>query len=434
MTTTSERQTRNRPSLAAEDRDLARQVGARLRAARTRAGLTQRELAAPRYTKAYVSALENGLIKPSMAALRFLARQLGTVPEAFLADADTHWERLDAELRLAAGDWQAAADRFQAILDTDPSGVGRGMVLLGLAEATVRLNRPFDAIGHATDARELLTAANRTAEAHRATYWLAAAHHGANDPGRARMLLEELMAATGAGADPDLRVRCLIALAATVSMNDEASVAIGLLEEARRIGADLDDRRRATLLSSLAQSYRLTGDLEAAVRTGTEAVSLFRAVEARAETALIENELALTYLALGSIGEAVRHLGAARVEMAEAKDDFRMAHIADTEARIALERGDTAGAERLAAEALDLSERTNNTRAQLSALLTAARAARRSNDIGRAVELLERAERAAESAPQSRLREVLTEWSELAAESGDHARAYELSRRALALR
>src|SRR5690349_23260121 len=127
MTTQSERQTRNRPSLAAEDRDLARQVGARLRAARTRAGLTQRELAAPRYTKAYVSALENGLIKPSMAALRFLARQLGTVPEAFLADADTHWERLDAELRLAAGDWQAAADRFMAILDTEPSGVGRGM-------------------------------------------------------------------------------------------------------------------------------------------------------------------------------------------------------------------------------------------------------------------------------------------------------------------
>jgi hypothetical protein len=32
-----------------------------------------------------------------------------------------------------------------------------------------------------------------------------------------------------------------------------------------------------------------------------------------------------------------------------------------------------------------------------------------------------------------RLREVLTEWSELAAEAGDHARAYELSRRALSL-
>src|SRR5437879_3225628 len=183
--------TRTRRSLAAEDLDLARQVGTRLKAARTRAGLTQRELAEPRYTKAYISALENGLIKPSMAALRFLARRLGTVPEAFLADADTHWERLDAEVRLAAGDWQSALDRFQTILDTDPQGVGRGLCLLGIAEAAYRLGRPFDAIGHATEARELLTKANRIAEAQRATYWLSAAHHASNDPVRATMLLED---------------------------------------------------------------------------------------------------------------------------------------------------------------------------------------------------------------------------------------------------
>src|SRR6185503_11926896 len=192
--------TRTRPSLAAEDRDLARQVGVRLKAARTRAGLTQRELAEPRYTKAYISALENGLIKPSMAALRFLARRLGTVPEAFLADQDTHWQRIDAELRLAAGDWQSAADRFQAILDSGVAGVGRGLGLVGLAEATYRLGRSREVIGLATEARELLTAANRPAEARRAAYWLAAGHHTIDDTARARMLLEELLAETG--SDP----------------------------------------------------------------------------------------------------------------------------------------------------------------------------------------------------------------------------------------
>src|SRR5881396_2728797 len=142
MTTDVARQTRKRPSLAAEDRDLAKQVGARLKAARTRAGLTQRQLAEPRYTKAYISALENGLIKPSMAALRFLARRLGTVPGQFLADEDTHWRRIEAELRLASGDWQAAADRFLEILDDGPAGLERGMTLLGLAEATYRIGRP----------------------------------------------------------------------------------------------------------------------------------------------------------------------------------------------------------------------------------------------------------------------------------------------------
>ena len=64
----------------------------------------------------------------------------------------------------------------------------------------------------------------------------------------------------------------------------------------------------------------------------------------------------------------------------------------------------------------------------------AARAARRRGDMNEATTLLELASTLAESAPPSRLREVLTEWSELAAESGDHARAYELTRRALAIR
>ena len=72
-----------RRSLAVEDRDLAQQIGARLKAARLRAGLTQQQVAAGRYTKAYVSALENGLIKPSMAALRFLAVRLGTTPSEY---------------------------------------------------------------------------------------------------------------------------------------------------------------------------------------------------------------------------------------------------------------------------------------------------------------------------------------------------------------
>src|SRR5258706_4119798 len=203
MTNPTAPRTRNRPSLAKDDLDLARQIGGRLKAARTRAGMTQRELAEPRYTKAYISALENGLIKPSMAALRFIARRLGTVPSAFLADADTHWPRLDAELRLAAGDWQAAADRFQTILDTEPTGVDRGLCLLGLAEASYRLGRARETIVHAAEALELLSAARRRLDAQRATYWLAAGHHLGDDPARARMLFEELLAATSVeDADP----------------------------------------------------------------------------------------------------------------------------------------------------------------------------------------------------------------------------------------
>ena len=426
--------TRVRPSLATEDLDLARQVGVRLKAARTRAALTQRELAEPRYTKAYISALENGLIKPSMAALRFLARKLGTVPSAFLADEDTHWQRLDAELRLAAGDWQAAADRFQTILDTDPSGVGRGLCLLGLAEASYRLGESRETIACASEARELLTRANRTVDARRAAYWLAAGHHASDDAARARMLFEELLATTSVEAtDPDLRVRILIALATVEAAAGEANAAIGLLEEARSIGADLDDRRRATLLHSLAQSYRLSGDLEGAVRTGIESLALFRAVDARAEEASIENDLAMTYLGLGNLAAAAQHARDARIGMERDRDEFRLANLIDTEARIALARGDLAAAGDQAAAAAELSERLGNQKGLVDALLTVARTARLTGDPALASSALERATLAAERGPVFRLRLVLTEWSELAAEGGDHATAYELSRRALAL-
>jgi len=228
-------------------------------------------------------------------------------------------------------------------------------------------------------------------------------------------------------------VAALIALATVVAAGDEALMAIGLLEEAQSIGADLDDRRRAVLMFSLAQSYRIAGDLEGAVRSGIESLALFRAVDARAETAQIENELALIYLAMGSLGEAERHVAAARADMRIVGDDYRMAHFADTEAQIALERGEVDRAERLADEASDLAQRTGNRKARVTSLLTAARAARRGGQLSRATALLETAVAAAEDGPPARLRDVLTEWSELAAEAGDHAKAYELTRRALAI-
>ena len=432
MATTT--RTRNRPSLAKDDLDLARQIGSRLKAARLRAGLTQKQLADPRYTKAYISALENGLIKPSMAALRFLARKLGSEPSAFLADEDSTWQRLDAELRLAAGDWQAAADRFRAMLDAEPQGLSRGLTLLGLAESSYRLGHGRDAIAQAAEAVELLTGAHRIADARRATYWLAAGHLATDDPSRARMLFEQVLAETRVeDTDPDLRVRILIALATVESYAGEVRTSISLLEEARSIGADLDDRRRATLLHSLAQSYRLSGDLEGAIRTAIESLALFRAVDGRTETASIENELAMTYLGLGNLEAASEHARAARVEMERIRDDTGLAHLTDTEARIALARGDLDLASQQAAAAEALAGQVASQKALVDSLLTQARIARQRGDTATATATLERAASAAQDGPTARLKVVLTEWSDVLAEGGDHAAAWELSKRALAL-
>lgn len=424
-----------RRSLAAEDRDLAEQIGVRLRAARLRAGLTQREVAEGRYTKAYVSALENGLIKPSMAALRFLAERLGTTASDLLADADGRWTRMEADLRLASGDWSSAADAYRSMLEAEPPSAERGRLLLGLAEALCRLGRPEEAVRIAAEADERLSGAKLADAARLARYWLASAHHQSDNPTEARLLLERLLSVDSdePQLQPDFRVRVLVALASVLSQAGEPKRALLFLEEARGIGADLDDRRRASLLASLAVGYRATGDMEAAIRTGLQGLALYRASEAIAESASVENELALIYLDLGNAREAGKHAAAARAAFEAAGDEFWLAHVAETEARISLVNGDLADATGKATAAAVLARRTGNRKAEISSLLTEARIARARGDAAGASSVLGGAVELARSGPKPRLRELLTEWSELLAEAGDLQRAYELSREALAL-
>ena len=82
-------------------------VGERLRAARERAGLTQRDLAFPGCSPAYISRIESGDRIPSLQLLRELGRRLG-VSEDFLATGENRAapedpRLLDAELALRLG-------------------------------------------------------------------------------------------------------------------------------------------------------------------------------------------------------------------------------------------------------------------------------------------------------------------------------------------
>src|SRR3954447_25046931 len=98
-----------RRRIVVDDSALAARIGERIRIARRQAGLTQQQLAEGRYTKAYISALEKGHAKPSMAALNFISQRLGLPASRFLADANGTWDRLAADLALASGDWLPAA-------------------------------------------------------------------------------------------------------------------------------------------------------------------------------------------------------------------------------------------------------------------------------------------------------------------------------------
>lgn len=55
---------------------IARKVGENVRAARTKLGLTQAQLAGPDYSISYISAIERGKIRPSLKAIGILAKRL----------------------------------------------------------------------------------------------------------------------------------------------------------------------------------------------------------------------------------------------------------------------------------------------------------------------------------------------------------------------
>jgi tetratricopeptide (TPR) repeat protein len=428
--------TRTAARASDKDRELARRIGQRLREARQRAGLTQQQLAADRYTKAYVSALETGIARPSMVALAFLSERLGLPASHFIDEAHPVWTRLEVDMRLAAGDWQEAADGYRNLLADTSDDAIRADLLRGLAEASARMDQGKEAIAAASEAVRIYAAAGRDTDAALARYWLAYGLYQSDNELDARSVLTALLEQVRAGlhVEPDFEMRLLTSLAAVESRAGQPSRALTYLEEARGLSADLDDRRRAAFLFNLAINYREVGDFEAAIRAGTQGMALYRAAGAIFESARIENDLALAYLAVGQIERARELASDARRQIEETGDERWMAAVIDTEAQVALASGDVDAALRLAGSARDFASRSGNEFGGLMAMLTEARALRRA---GRAEEAEARFAEAAAVARVSRvparLREVLREWADLRAETGDHRGAYELTSEALAV-
>lgn len=409
-------------------------AGRRLKELRLRAGLTQRQLAGDRYTPAYVSALEKGLTRASMAALGYLADRLGVPMDYFVRDEAPRWERMNADLRLASGDWQAAADAYTSLLDRKIADPDRALVLRGRAEALLRLDRPREALPDAAAAYELLGRAGERIDATYATYWLAYAHYKLDNTAEARALIHQALAEVRAGlsVQADFKLRLLVALANIETWDGNHDRALAYLEEGRALTDEMDDLRRATYLRTLAVGHAQTGDHEAALRFGTQALALYEAVGAESEIASLDNSLAMTYLELGNLGRAGSMATDAH-HRAERLDDRRLlAHVLDTEARIALASGKTDVALERAQATLDLARELGHPHAEASALITLARAHRAGGNPSEAEAACSGAASVLRRVgPRSRLREVLREWAEILSSQDRHKEAVELLDEAL---
>jgi tetratricopeptide (TPR) repeat protein len=161
-------------------------------------------------------------------------------------------------------------------------------------------------------------------------------------------------------------------------------------------------------------------------------MALFEAHYANREAAILANTLALTYLGMGSVVKAHRYARQARQEAETLGETTLLAPITNTEAQIAMARGDWQGAIGLATRSVGYATEDGNSHALIEAFRTRARA---QATAGSQREALADYEQAADAARAygSRLqqRTVLTELGDLLLETGNPARAGRIFREAL---
>jgi transcriptional regulator with XRE-family HTH domain len=217
-------------------------VGQRIKRLRLERGLSQRQLAAPGVSYAYVSRIENGGRKPSLKALRAIASKLDVDPEYLEtgepvpAGAERELRLRDAELELRLG---GDLDRVEELL--------RGL----LAE---------EGLGEHLESRV------------RATLGTLLARCGDNE--EARRQLESVTASKS--VRPETRPDVFETLATVYAATRREQLALDLLK--RCIAAvDEDDRymtQRVRFRSFLAQVFSSVGALDRARETLDEAMGL----------------------------------------------------------------------------------------------------------------------------------------------------------------
>jgi transcriptional regulator with XRE-family HTH domain len=123
-------------------------VGARVRAARERAGLSQRQLSFEGCTPAYVSRVEAGKRIPSLQILREFANRLKVDVDylAFGAASRPNLDLIDADLEVRLGEPERAAEMYAALRGGGRTDAPHERAALGLGLAALAAGRTGDAI------------------------------------------------------------------------------------------------------------------------------------------------------------------------------------------------------------------------------------------------------------------------------------------------
>jgi transcriptional regulator with XRE-family HTH domain len=417
-------------------------IGQRLKRLRLDRHLSQRELAAPGVSYAYISRIEAGTRQPSVKALRRLAAKLGVSADYLETGSDLdagsarELRLTDLELAVRLGEWNDVEGPLNDVLADALSEGDQPLALRArVALASIALER-----GEWASAVSLLEAAMHGepfAPIERVEIYgnLGRALAASGQPERAAELFESCLdGVASAGGDASIEARYATLLSYALSDMGEIGRAEEVVRSAlERVGETADPYMRVRLYWSIARLAHTKGRESAALQNVRKAIALLQATDDTFHLARAHILAAEITLARQDVEAAENHVAQAERLLASGAIGEDLLELKQHRSRIALLRGDAAAAVAYAREALELgraSQPGDEGRAAFAladALALAGDVAGANESYERAVTLLEGSGRWHSASSACRA------WGRLLREQGDEQRAMDVLDRAAEL-
>lgn len=341
-------------------------IGRRLRRLRLERGLSQRALASPGVSYAYISRIEAGTRQPSVKAVRMLARKLGVSP-VYLetgSEVDPAEERelriAAAELELRLADNPTGVERTlarlveEALQDGDLVAVARGETALGLAafragDLAASIELLQRALSHGDPSPSMQPDAYAT---------LGRAHALNGDPERAvalfRRCVERLAAEQPENTGAHIRFATYLSDALS-DLGDTHGAQLAVRDALQRAATGADPYTRVRLYWAQARLAETQGRALEALDHTRRAIALLEATEDTLQLARAHVRCAsILMLPGGEEEQANEQLERAEELFGPHASPADLGHLRTVQARLAADAGSGAEALLLAHEALEL--------------------------------------------------------------------------------
>ena len=331
----------------------AETIGQRLKRLRLEQGLSQRELASPGVSYAYISRIEAGTRQPSVKALRRLGAKLGVSAEyletgSVLDPAERRELRLaDLELAIRLGESEGVEERLQELVDEAVAAGDTACALRGrVALASVALES--GAFGDTVTLLEAALEDEPFAPVDRFEIYanLGRAYSGTGRSDQAVDLFERCLAEVEAsGGDSAISVRYATLLSYALSDGGDLARAERVVQDAlERAEESEDPYMRVRLYWSMARLAHQEGRASVALTNVRKAIALLQATDDSFHLARAHILAAGITLTRDDVAGCERHLDHAEQLLGPHPSMPDAVEIKVLRSRVAVRHGDAVGA------------------------------------------------------------------------------------------